>query len=414
MILHTARDRYRRTTLKVATTIAASVFFAAPSVAETWSDASGKFTIEADYAGVKGADLVLRKPDGTTLNVPINRLSTESRNQAKRLYEAAKKAGSTPPTQIPSNQATSTYQPAAMELTFTPPEPPEIAPMPAFPVGASLQETVDFVRGQAMAGHLEVFWVALPDDLRTSLDSQDMRAALKDKMAENATAYGQISSFAQRILGILVNKKQYILNTPMLAQVPTDVRQKIDQGYDPGVGVLFEYLSLMGSSEKAGDVPMSEFFGYHLPRLGSHMAQLVKLAPPEATNFITNGIVVTQTGAANGTLRITDPNGKETTVDMTVYNQRWLPSDLAKKWEADRDTFVQAMIDQSPVGGQDEVAAKKTQDMITGMLPMFGLMIAPLEAAQTQQEFDTAVQGIAGPLMGMMGGPGGPPGGPGF
>lgn len=407
MILHTARDRYRRTTLKVATTIAASVFFAAPSVAETWSDASGKFTIEADYAGVKGADLVLRKPDGTTLNVPINRLSTESRNQAKRLYEAAQKAGSTAPTQVPSNQATSTYQPAAMELTFTPPEPPEIAPMPAFPVGASLQETVDFVRGQAMAGHLEVFWIALPDDFRASIDSSEMREVFRGITEKHAEASQPTLELGVRTLGILVNKKKFVLGTPMLAEIPAEYRQKLELAYNSAVGLIYEHLYMMTVAPEMGlEHSVSDILNYHLPRIGGHLAELLRLAPPEATDHIQNYIVVVQSGPNTGQLKITDPSGETVTKDMVRYQQRWVTSEIAKGLEDSRGTLVELAMESVDSGSRD---ADETENRFASMVPKIDQMLDPFEAAQSQQEFDAAIYGLLTPFMRLMGGPGGPP-----
>ncbi|WP_390621117.1 hypothetical protein [Stieleria neptunia] len=46
--------------------------------------------MEAEFVGVEGRSVVLRLADGSTKNVPIERLSDVSRNRAKQLDEAAK------------------------------------------------------------------------------------------------------------------------------------------------------------------------------------------------------------------------------------------------------------------------------------------------------------------------------------
>ena len=61
---------------------------------ETWTDQSGNYQVEAEYVRVEGKSVVLRKIDGSTVKVPIDRLSAESRAQAKRLYEMSKSRAS--------------------------------------------------------------------------------------------------------------------------------------------------------------------------------------------------------------------------------------------------------------------------------------------------------------------------------
>jgi hypothetical protein len=47
----------------------------APSV-RTWTDSSGKFQLQAEYVGLEGEKVRLRKSDGTVIAVPLERLST--------------------------------------------------------------------------------------------------------------------------------------------------------------------------------------------------------------------------------------------------------------------------------------------------------------------------------------------------
>ncbi len=49
--------------------------------------------MEAEYAGVEGKNVVLRRSDGKTVQVPIANLSEESRAQAKAHYQKSKAAG---------------------------------------------------------------------------------------------------------------------------------------------------------------------------------------------------------------------------------------------------------------------------------------------------------------------------------
>src|SRR6056297_3500703 len=100
-------------------------FCLTPSLfAETWTDKSGTFSVEAEYVGVSGSNVLLKKSDGTTISVPIAKLSDESRDQAKKLFEmsqATTPTNSKPTASTPTNK--STYKPLARQLNFTPPHP---------------------------------------------------------------------------------------------------------------------------------------------------------------------------------------------------------------------------------------------------------------------------------------------------
>jgi CubicO group peptidase (beta-lactamase class C family) len=52
---------------------------AGTSLARTWSDASGKFTIEAELVEVKDGQVVLRKADGSEIKLPVSKLSAADR-----------------------------------------------------------------------------------------------------------------------------------------------------------------------------------------------------------------------------------------------------------------------------------------------------------------------------------------------
>ncbi len=204
--------------------------------AETWTDRTGKFKIEADYVGVQGTSVVLRKADGSTVNVPIDRLSDASRDRAKQLYQAAKTrnmsetsprieseaAVANPDANIePTSPASPTINPlmgATAPTQFTPPVPPAVDPMPAFLEDASLQDTVDFVRVQMLSGHPEVLWYALPSDFRQSLDSSEFRAQVIPQIQQQqSSANDAIQKILMKVIEVLVTKKNFVLGSQPLA-----------------------------------------------------------------------------------------------------------------------------------------------------------------------------------------------------
>ena len=109
--------------------------------AESWTDAAGKFTFEADFVGVHAGEVHLkRKADGVTIKVPFQELSAESQQLAKSLQGA--------PTRPPTAP---TSQPSATAGTGHPPAKPVIDP------AALLMPIADFLDASTVAvGHVDL------------------------------------------------------------------------------------------------------------------------------------------------------------------------------------------------------------------------------------------------------------------
>lgn len=58
---------------------------ASPALARKWTDSTGQYSVEAELAGVKGDDVLLKKPDGSIVPVPISRLSDADRRYLEHL-----------------------------------------------------------------------------------------------------------------------------------------------------------------------------------------------------------------------------------------------------------------------------------------------------------------------------------------
>jgi len=59
--------------------------FVTPAMAEVWKDRTGQFQVEAEFLGIRGTDVYLKKPNGVTIKVPLDRLSAESQQRARQL-----------------------------------------------------------------------------------------------------------------------------------------------------------------------------------------------------------------------------------------------------------------------------------------------------------------------------------------
>ncbi|KAA5545418.1 hypothetical protein FYK55_07140 [Roseiconus nitratireducens] len=395
--------------------------------AETWTDSSGKFQIEADYAGVQGKSVVLRKSDGSTISVPIDRLSDQSRALAKRLYEQSKQPqGIASPTTSGAIDVSS-YDPPSQFANLVAPAPPQIPPLAPFPSDPTLQEQLDYVKQQVLAGHLEVIWHCLPEDLRAQLDSQEMRDIFRDYLNDYSQQSRTFEDTMAKLVEVLTTKKEFVLGSSMLSNQPPQVVPMIRKAYDPAVGTLYELLSLSAALGNLDEKPISQITHYHLPRLGAHLKQLVAMAPPEKVNQFVDSIVVEQSGPNAGTLTAPAENGKMESIEMVKDSGRWLPKDFLDLWNENKATFLE-QARESAESSQQELA-EKTPPQVAAMLETVGQAanqsLDAMLAAKSQQQFDQVLMQTfqqammmgaafgAGPGMPAGGGPGGPGGGPG-
>jgi pimeloyl-ACP methyl ester carboxylesterase len=156
--------------------------------AETWSDASGKFQVEAEFVKLEGEEVHLQKPDGQALVVPLSKLSTAAQERAKRLAMLAEAAAvpQTAAVDAKETKATSAPAPSAAEKPAMPPartgqystslehHHPLAASRTIMPrmLGAGAQRTAAEMQkklGQALPDFLykiseETFQVYVPDD----------------------------------------------------------------------------------------------------------------------------------------------------------------------------------------------------------------------------------------------------------
>ncbi len=69
----------------------------------TWTDRSGNFSIEADFAGLSDGKVNLRKPSGETIEVPLDRLSDADRRWVIRNRRSVNNAARSPATNLASS-----------------------------------------------------------------------------------------------------------------------------------------------------------------------------------------------------------------------------------------------------------------------------------------------------------------------
>ncbi len=300
------------------------------------------------------------------------------------------------------------------------PTPPSVDPMAAFPENATLEQTVDFVVDQVLAGHPEAVWVALPQELRTELDSQAVRDAMRPSMDDQKALAAPIKRTVMMVCELAVKQKQYITNTPMLGAIPPQAKDMMLEVYDPAVGTIYELVNGLFDSELMIDNSISAWVSYYGPRIGGHLQGLIDKAPPGMIDGFRQSIQVKSTGPTTGVVTIppppgAGPNATPKDVEMVQVQGRWLPADLAKMWQENQGGLA-ASFKQQYEASKAQMAQQQQQASLMIMM-VTGTVEGGLRSllnATSQEQFDAELNKamtMAQQLGAQFGGMGGPPGG---
>jgi hypothetical protein len=373
--------RWRRRSGALLSAAAILVTFAAPAAAEVWKDASGQFQVEAEFLGIRGADVYLKKPSGMTIKVPLARLSEESQQLARQL--AMPKAPATP-------AAADAPDAAARALL------------------ASLE-----------AGNLRALWDALPSGYQR--DVNDLIHTFAANMDADVWKAG--AGVVLKAVRVLKEKKEFILAQPALAQSPVNAAT-MTENWDPLVGVLDTIAtSDIADLEKLKTIEVGAFLDGTGKKVAEQLTALAKAADDKKlslTDF--PGVPVDAMPLAGiakakfstvkmegdtATLRV-DNEGKTEDHEVVRVDGKWLPKQMVDQWSAQVQAGKTALTTQMP-----ESLKKNKLQMILPMQMVSGVL-DQLLAAKTQPEFDQVIQQVMQTFAPQPagGGPGVPPGAP--
>jgi hypothetical protein len=379
-------------TLMIVLPLISGLLLTLPAIAETWTDVTGKHRIEAQFLSVSGGNVYLQKEDGTTIAVPINRLSPESLALAKRRYqEALSTNGSTPPPAAPAMAA-----PAALGQSKLGANP-------------TARETAEAL-GVALAEFdMVTIWDAFPAKQQTDIE-EVMRLAANS--IDSAT-WSSVASLLKKASKLVGEKKEFFLKNSLLAGAVPDTPET-HQMWDAAAELLGSYTnSSITDQDAMKNFSMSQFIAGDVPKIRSAFEKLqsltVNLQDSPFNNVAALPTIETVSESASEAVFKITQGGQTTEQTFVKADNRWVPVEMVKDWDQDIAEAKMALQGLSKPEAQQGMAAARA------MLLMAEGQIDLMLAAQTQEQFDKVVNDIVDMVTGMMGGmPGGfGPGGPG-
>lgn len=350
------------------------------SLADTWTDSTGQFKIEAEFVGAKDGKVYLKKADGITIAVPFARLSAESQQLARKL------AG---------------------------------APAPGAPAADTADAAMRAVIADLQTGNLRGVWDALPASYQKDLN--DVVHTFAENM--DAEVWTTTMSAVSKARLVLKQKKEFILAHPLLAALPNKdaLAANWDQIVDVLDAVMASELAKLGTLKT---IEVGEFIDGSGKKIVEKLAALAQNADQAGVKLdsfpglpvkdlpIPTKAKVTLVSSDGDTAKVRfEEEGKEPKeVDMVRFEGKWLPREMVDGW-ADG-------VQQAKAKLTDDMAAalKKNKGQLLFQMKMLIAVCDQLLAARTQEQFNQTVNDIVGMFAMAFGAgrPGGPPASGGF
>ncbi len=239
----------------------------------------------------------------------------------------------------------------------------------------------------------EYLWAALPASYQKEIEDNVVRA-FAAKL--DPDVYGKGTAVLKKLSGVLVSKKEIIINlvigqlgaTPM---VQVD-KPALERNWDAVVGLLDGLLaSELGDLGRLKTIDVGSFLGTTGGKVMQKFAALSAATKedPFAKEFKAKlsamKVAVVSSEGDNAVLKITTTGEPEETVEFVKVEGKWLPKDLQAEW-AEGIAEVKAR-----VAAFDANAMAASKPKILGALAAADAALDQLAAAKTPEEFGQVI-----------------------
>lgn len=352
--------------------------------------------IDAEFVRLTETGVVLRSTaNGREAELPLATLSIESHYQAVKL--ANPEAFSKPLVKAPEELEVA---PPPFELDAS-----EMLKSP-FPDDPSIEEFLGILKRESDADNPLVFWHALPTKMQN--DVEDVAVKAVGKLGRSVIT--QLRSLFRNLNTIVQEKKEFIKNNPYVAAQPQVVAM-VEPLWPEIAGLVGAFSDEQHwqaeNFEKGKIVPWVANFAAAVIPYGKQLGESVKpMLPPEAqaqmeSETAFNYKILSQS-ANRGKVEITFNGQPPMEVEVQKVGSLW----VVPAW---MNPMREILDGADP--GLDNLSTTVLPAVTGGLFAVNGI-VGRLAAAESQADFDEAVQNLVDMVQGMIpaGGPGGPAG----
>jgi SLA1 homology domain 1, SHD1 len=350
-----------------------------------WTDATGKHTVKAEFVKLDGDKVVLKREDGKVVELPLSKLNKFSQNQARI---AAEKAGSPVPSSTSPEPSSPTPSPSSDSLSSSSSKSKAID----FPANPSAKEFLDLVFGELRKKNYIVVWDAMPSSYQSDVNRLSKMVGEKIDPA----IFKQIKQSVTSLTKMLRSKKKFVLGSRHLEAMGPQ-KEMLVMCYDEVINFAdaLTGVELMDAANfKKGDMRL--LAEKYFTNLNSKMNALAAKFPadnPINQQFLNPPPIeytLTQETPTSAIINLQAPGGGPPSPDTSLVNVdgRWLPAPMVDQWE---QAIGQATAQLSQITPEANAQLKMQLGLGTAM---FSGQIVPLQNAETQEEFDAALEEI--------------------
>ena len=241
-------------------------------------------------------------------------------------------------------------------------------------------------------GNGGILWEAMPASYQVDVNAVAQLAGTK----VDAEIYNKGFSFVSRLAEVADKQKDFLLNTQLGGGQPAEQIAKIEAAWPSIIGFAKTLTtSSIASAEGLQTFDGKAFCETTVSSLLGFTQDLAKLND-EPNPLDLGAVKLLSSTDTTAMLEMTAPDGSVNTTDFVKVEERWVPAEMAEGWSAglaDAKAQLEAI---SP----EEIAQQKPQ--IMGAITMFEGVLTQIDAAETQEQFDQALQGAMMPIMGLM------------
>lgn len=265
--------------------------------------------------------------------------------------------------------------------------------MPEAPDGA-----IQFVADQLAEGNGVVLWQAMPASYQDDVNSIAQLAGTKI----DPEIYDKVFATVGRAVAVLDKQKAFVFETSLAGGEPDEESSAQLREAWPSIKQIGETLTASSVATAAGlqDFEGQAFFKDTVSDLLVEMDTLAQLQP-ESEQSLFADLSEVEVRYVEGTedeaiLEMSVPGEEVEAQSFVKVEGRWVPRDMAEQWN---DQVAEA---RSTLEGIDPAQIEEQKPQILSVFAMIDGVLAQIEAAETQEQFDQALQGAMMPLMGLM------------
>ncbi len=247
------------------------------------------------------------------------------------------------------------------------------------------------------AGEGVVLWQAMPGSYQNDVTEIVQLAGGK----LDAEIYDQAFAVFGKTMSVADKQKEFIFSTNLAGPMAEEDVEKLRAAW-PSVTNLVDTLtsSPISSTEGLRSFDGEAFFSETVSSVIADMETLAQLNPETEdlpiSAYKEAEVILLESTETTANLQINLPDGSSEEEMFVKVEERWVPQEMSLEWPAS----VAEARSQLEAIDPGQIAQQKPQ--IMSVFAMLDGVLAQIDAAETQEQFDQALQGAMMPIMGLM------------